>query len=46
LLLALLALPVASQVDRGYYGGPGYYESSYEPAYNDCRIERQAVEDR
>ena len=31
----------------GYYGGPGYYEQSYQPAYGDgdCHIERQRVAD-
>ena len=24
---------VGSQVNRGHYGGPGYYESDYQPVY-------------
>jgi hypothetical protein len=39
---------VGSQVNRGYYnGGPGYYESGYQPVYGGgCHIERQQFEDR
>ena len=37
---------VGSQANRGYYGGPGYYESGYQPVYGGgCHIERQQVED-
>jgi hypothetical protein len=42
---------IGSQVDRGYYGGPGYYESGYQPSYgyqssySNCRVVRQQVED-
>jgi hypothetical protein len=37
---------IGSQANRGgYYGGPGYYESDYQPAYRSCHIERQQVED-
>jgi uncharacterized membrane protein len=38
---------IGSQANRGYYGGPGYYEQSYQPAYDDgdCHIERQRVAD-
>jgi len=36
---------IGSQTNRGYYGGPGYYESGYQPAYRSCRTERQPVED-
>jgi hypothetical protein len=32
---------IGSQADRGYYGGPGYYQSGYR----ECHIERQQVED-
>jgi hypothetical protein len=43
---------IGSQVDRGYYGGPSYYESGYQPSYgyqssySNCRVVRQQVEDR
>lgn len=37
---------VGSQVNRGYYGGPGYYESGYQPVYGGgCHVERQQFED-
>jgi hypothetical protein len=36
---------IGSQADRGYYGGPGYYQSGYQPSYRDCHTERQQVED-
>jgi len=36
---------IGSQANRSYYGGPGYYESDYQPVYRNCRIERQQVED-
>jgi hypothetical protein len=37
---------VGSQANRGYYGGPGYYESCYQTVYGGgCHIERQQVED-
>jgi len=36
---------VGSQMDRGYYGGPGYYQSGYQPVYGRCHTERQRVED-
>jgi hypothetical protein len=37
---------IGSQANRGYYGGPGYYESGYQPVYGGgCHIERQQVED-
>ena len=35
---------VGSQMNRGY-GGPGYYESGYQPVYGRCHTERQQVED-
>jgi hypothetical protein len=37
---------VGSQVNGGYYGSPGYYESGYQPVYGECHIERQQFEDR
>ena len=37
---------VGSQVNRGYYGGPGYYEPAYQPVYSNRRTEREAVEDQ
>jgi hypothetical protein len=37
---------VGSQYNSGYYGGPGYYDSGYQPVYNSCHTERQAVEDQ
>ncbi len=36
---------VGSQVNRGYYGGPGYYESGYQPVYSACHTERQQFQD-
>lgn len=36
---------IGSQANRGYYGGPGYYEQGYQPVYGDCHVERQQVED-
>ena len=36
---------IGSQANRGYYDGPGYYESGYQPVYNSCHTEQQAVED-
>lgn len=36
---------IGSQANRGYYGGPGYYESGYQPVYRDCHTERRQVED-
>jgi hypothetical protein len=37
---------VGSQVNRNYYGGPGYYESGYQPVYGSCHTERRHFEDR
>ena len=40
---------VGSQMNRGYYGDPGYYEQGYQPVYNGggaCHIEREQLEDR
>jgi hypothetical protein len=37
---------VESQANRGYYGGPGYYEPGYQPVYGACHIERQQVVDQ
>jgi hypothetical protein len=37
---------IGSQANRGYYnGGPGYYESGYQPVYSDCRMERERFVD-
>jgi hypothetical protein len=36
---------VGSQASRNYYGGPAYYESDYQPVYQNCRTERQRFED-
>ena len=36
---------IGSQANRGYYGGPGYYQSGYQPSYRECHTERQQVED-
>jgi hypothetical protein len=36
---------IGSQANRGYYGGPGYYESGYQPVYGGCHVERQQFED-
>ena len=37
---------IGSQSNRGYYNGPGYYESGYQPVYGACHIERQQVVDQ
>jgi hypothetical protein len=37
---------IGSQANRGYYGGPGYYASGYQPVYRSCRTERQYVSDQ
>lgn len=39
---------IGSQMDRGYYGGPGYYDQGYRAGYyrGGCRIERRDYEDR
>jgi hypothetical protein len=36
---------IGSQTNRGYYGGPGYYESGYQPVYSGCRVERERYVD-
>jgi hypothetical protein len=36
---------IGSQANRGYYNGPGYYESGYQPVYTNCRTEREQVVD-
>ncbi len=36
---------IGSQANRGYYGGPGYYESGYQPSYRECHTERRQIED-
>jgi hypothetical protein len=36
---------VGSQVNRGGYYGPGYYDSGYQPVYTNCRVERQEFDD-
>ena len=36
---------IGSQVNRGGYYGPGYYESGYQPVYSNCRIERERYVD-
>ena len=37
---------IGSQANRGYYGGPDYYdESGYQPGYRECHTERQQIED-
>jgi hypothetical protein len=37
---------IGSQANGGYYyGGPAYYQPSYQPVYSNCRVERQQVED-
>lgn len=36
---------IGSQTQRSYYGGPGYYESEYQPAYRGCHTVQQQVED-
>jgi len=37
---------IGSQANRGYYGGPGYYEPAYQPVYRNCRVERERYEDQ
>jgi hypothetical protein len=37
---------IGSQANRGAYYGPGYYQSSYQPVYRNCRNERQYVTDQ
>ena len=37
---------IGSQTNRGYYGGPGYYESGYQPVYRNCRWEREQAVDQ
>jgi hypothetical protein len=37
---------IGSQANRNYYNGPAYYESGYQPVYQNCRTERQQGEDR
>jgi hypothetical protein len=37
---------IGSQANRGYYGGPGYYQPEYQPVYNNCRTEREQVVDQ
>jgi hypothetical protein len=37
---------IGSQTNRGYYGGPGYYESGYQPVYSNCRFERERFVDQ
>ena len=37
---------VGSQANRNYYGGPGYYESAYQPGYQSCHTERQRFADQ
>jgi hypothetical protein len=37
---------IGSQANRGYYGGPGYYQPEYQPVYNNCRMERERFVDR
>jgi hypothetical protein len=36
---------VGSQANRGYYGGPSYYDNGYQPVYGACHTERQEFED-
>jgi hypothetical protein len=36
---------VGSQAPRSYYGGPGYYDSGYQPVYSGCHTERQQFDD-
>jgi hypothetical protein len=36
---------IGSQANRGYYGGPHYDESGYQPVYRECHTERQQIED-
>jgi hypothetical protein len=38
---------IGSQANRGYYGGPGYYDNGgYQPVYAGCRVEREQVVDQ
>jgi hypothetical protein len=37
---------IGSQANRNYYNGPAYYESGYQPVYQNCRTERQRFEDQ
>ena len=37
---------IGSQVNRGYYNGPGYYEQEYQPVYHNCRTEREQFVDQ
>ena len=37
---------VGSQANRSYYNGPAYYDSGYQPVYQNCRVERQHFEDQ
>jgi hypothetical protein len=37
---------IGSQANRGYYGGPGYYQPEYQPVYSNCRTEREQVVDQ
>lgn len=37
---------IGSQANRGYYNGPGYYHSGYQPVYRSCRTERQYMTDQ
>jgi hypothetical protein len=36
---------VGSQSNRGYYGGPAYYDNGYQPVYGACHTERQEFQD-
>jgi hypothetical protein len=36
---------IGSEVNRPYYGGPGYYDNGYQ-AVSECRIERRDFEDQ
>lgn len=37
---------IGSQANRGYYGGPGYYQQNYQPVYSNCRVVREQVVDQ
>jgi len=37
---------IGSQVNRGAYYGPGYYEQEYQPVYRNCRMEREQFADQ
>jgi hypothetical protein len=37
---------IGSQANRSYYGGPSYYQPSYQPVYSNCRTVREQVVDR